>query len=222
MPGVQPDLVKPGWPTAIEDLVDSATTRRSRRPRHARCISEIVHPPCSSDENLLHAGGLPHGMLCWSTVTAMPRVSAMCGLGSFAGPRFNNYKMGYRFGQLGYRLVEKRNLTRYQAGYLISLGTLTPWAKHVATGRDLVRRAFDVAYRTGDLRLRLLLAQPDHELSVRGRLPSRRCNQRRRKASPSSRRQIWPGGRELRRTLGLIRTLRGLTSTFGSFRRPGL
>jgi hypothetical protein len=32
-----------------------------------------------------------------------------------AGSRFGNYKGGFRFGRLGYELVEKRGLTRYQA-----------------------------------------------------------------------------------------------------------
>ncbi|MGJ5818734.1 sigma 54-interacting transcriptional regulator [Paludibaculum fermentans] len=69
-----------------------------------------------------------------------------------AGPQFNNYKDGYRFGQLGYDLVEKRGLTRYQARtYITFANGVVPWAKHVATERDLVRRAFDLAYRAGDL-----------------------------------------------------------------------
>ena len=66
----------------------------------------------------------------------------------FAGPRFNNYKDGFRFGQLGYELVEKRGLTRYQARIWMNMGsTVLPWAKHPAGGRELVRRAFDAAYR---------------------------------------------------------------------------
>jgi len=73
-------------------------------------------------------------------------------LGMFAGPRFDNYKDGFRFAQLGYDLVEKRGLTRYQARTYMNIGcTVMPWAKHVGSGRDLIRRAFDAAYRVGDL-----------------------------------------------------------------------
>ena len=69
-----------------------------------------------------------------------------------AGPRFGNYKDGFRFGRLGYELVEKRGLTRYQARTYMSFGNIVmPWAKHARSGRDLVRRAFDVANRIGDL-----------------------------------------------------------------------
>jgi len=70
----------------------------------------------------------------------------------FGGPRFNNYADGFRFGQLGYDLVEKRGLTRYQARIWMNMGsTVLPWAQHPAKGRELVRRAFDAAYRIGDL-----------------------------------------------------------------------
>ena len=85
-------------------------------------------------------------------VTATRRVLPTYGLAMFAGPRFNNYRDGFRFGQLGYDLVEKRGLTRYQARIWMNMGsTVLPWAKHVAGGRELVRRAFDAAYRIGDL-----------------------------------------------------------------------
>ena len=78
-------------------------------------------------------------------------VLQLCLVRNVAWPRFNNYKDGFRFGQLGYDLVAKRNLTRYEARTYTSFGTLTPWAKHAAKGRELIRHAFDVAYRTGDL-----------------------------------------------------------------------
>ena len=69
-----------------------------------------------------------------------------------AGPRFGNYTDGFRFGRLGYELVEKRGLTRYQARTYMSFGNIVlPWAKHALEGRDMVRRAFDAAYRIGDL-----------------------------------------------------------------------
>ena len=65
---------------------------------------------------------------------------------------FGNYKDAFRFGRLGYELVEKRGLRSYEARTLMSFGNLViPTAKHALEGRDLVRRAFDAAYRNGDL-----------------------------------------------------------------------
>src|SRR5260370_17367778 len=69
-----------------------------------------------------------------------------------AGPRFGNYKDGFRFGRLGYDLVEKRGLKRFKARTYMSFGDIVmPWTKHVRAGRDLVRRAFDAANEIGDL-----------------------------------------------------------------------
>ena len=139
--------------------------------------------------------------------------------GMFAGPRFNNYKDGFRFGQLGYDLVAKRNLTRYEARTYTSFGTLTPWGKTAMKGRELIRRAFDVAYQTGDLTFSayswhslitnyLAVGDPLSEVQSEAEkglnfvkkagfgLVIENCSRR-----------IW----------SFIRTLRGLTSTFGCF-----
>ncbi|RST48891.1 AAA family ATPase [Variovorax sp. MHTC-1] len=73
-------------------------------------------------------------------------------LGMLAGPRFGNYQGGFRFGKLGYDLVEERGLHRYQARTCMDFGTLVmPWTKHVKKGRELQRRCFDAANRIGDL-----------------------------------------------------------------------
>lgn len=115
-------------------------------------MTEIVTPSLMFDENLstlvvcrLVTLSLEHGNCdgsCFGYVW----------LAMFAGPRFNNYKDAFRFAQLGYDLVEQRGLTRYQARTYMNVGcTVLPWVKHVASGRDLIRRAFDAAYRVGDL-----------------------------------------------------------------------
>ena len=76
-----------------------------------------------------------------------------------AGPRFGNYKDGFRFGRLGYDLVEKRGLKRFQARtYLFFGNVIMPWTRHVRAGRDLVHRAFDAAKEIGDLPLRVIPA----------------------------------------------------------------
>ena len=84
--------------------------------------------------------------------TATVRAVAYVCLGMIAGPHFGNYKAGFRFGQLGYELVEKRGLKRFQARtYMLFGGYVMPWTKHVRACRDLVHRAFEVANKIGDL-----------------------------------------------------------------------
>ena len=95
----------------------------------------------------------------------------MYGLAMIAGPHFGNYKAGFRFGQLGYELVEKRGLKRFQARTYMCFGSyVMPWTKHVRAGRDLVRRAFEAANKIGDLTFAgIQLRRPEHEPSRRGR-----------------------------------------------------
>ena len=136
----------------IEDLMDLPLVVDSEVLDTLDVFTEIVTPSILFDEHLstlvvcrLVTLSLEHGnsdAACFAYVW----------LAMFAGPRLGNYKDGFRFGQLGYDLVEKRGLTRYQARTYMSLGAMVmPWAQHVANGRELVRRAFDAAYRIGDL-----------------------------------------------------------------------
>ena len=140
-------------------------------------------------------------------------------LGVIAGPHFDNYQAGFRFGRLGYELVEKRGLRRFQARTYVSFGNLVmPWTKHVKTGRDLLRREFEAANKIGDLtfaaysRLDLntnLLAAGDPLVEV----------QRETEHGLEFAHKMRFGLVIDRITaqLGLIRTLRGLTQKFGCF-----
>jgi PAS domain S-box-containing protein len=135
------------------------------------------------------------------------------------GPRFGNYEAGFRFGQLGYDLVEKRGLKRFQAGTCSSFGySVLPWTKHVRAGRDLVRHSFDTANRIGDVTsagiccdwlVRNLLAAGDP--LVDGHREAESGLQFVQKL------RFGRVADHLKPQLGLIRTLRGLTSEFGSF-----
>ena len=136
----------------IEDLVDLPLLIDSDVLDVLDVFTEVVTPSLFFDENL-----------CSLVICHMVNLSlehGNCDAACFAyvwfaiiaGPRFSNYKDGFRFGRLGYELVEKRGLKRYQARTYMSFGNIvTPWAKHALGGRDLVRRAFDAAYRIGDL-----------------------------------------------------------------------
>ena len=136
----------------IEELVDLPLTTDPDVLDTLDVFTEIVTPALFYDENLsslvvcrMVSLSLEHGNSdgsCFGYVW----------FAMFAGPRFGNYKDGYRFGKLGYDLVEKRGLRRYEARTYMSFGNLVmPWAVHAASGRELVRRAFDAAYRVGDL-----------------------------------------------------------------------
>lgn len=203
----------------IEELVDLPLTSDPNVLDTLDVFTEIVTPALFYDENLsslvvcrMVSLSLEHGNCdgsCFGYVW----------FAMFSGPRFNNYRDGFRFGQLGYDLVEKRGLTRYQARTYMSFGNLVmPWAKHAATGRDLVRRAFDAAYRIGDLTFAAYSWDEliTNCLMVGDSLATVQTEAENGLAFAKKARfglVVDLCGAQL----GLVRTLRGLTRQFGSF-----
>ena len=118
-------------------------------------LTKVLPPALFTDANLLSL------VICRAVNLSLEHGNsdgscfAYVWLGVIAGPHFDNYKAGFRFGRLGYELVEKRGLRRFQARTYVSFGNLVmPWTKHVKTGRDLLRREFEAANKIGDLHLR--------------------------------------------------------------------
>jgi PAS domain S-box-containing protein len=115
--------------------------------------------------------------------------------------------------------VEKRGLKRFQARTYMCFGNMVmPWTRHVRTGRDLVRRAFDAASQIGDLTFAAyscnhlitnLLAAGEELAAV----------QREAQNGLAFARTVGFGLiiDDISAQLGLIRNLRGLTRQFGSF-----
>jgi PAS domain S-box-containing protein len=136
-----------------------------------------------------------------------------------AGPRFGNYEAAFCFGQLGYDLVERRGLKRFQARTYMSFGDIVlPWRRHVRAGRDLIRRAFHAANEIGDLTfagyccdhlVKNMLAAGDPLVEV----------QREAEHGLAFAEKVRFGlvVDHIKAQLGLVRTLCGLTPKFGSF-----
>src|SRR5580700_1809952 len=137
---------------AIEELVDLPLMSDALSLATQDVLTKVVPAALFTDPNLLSLVicrmvnlSLEHGNSDGSCF-------AYVFLGMIAGPHFDNYKVGFQFGRLGYALVEKRGLHRYRARTYMAFGSFVmPWTRHVRTGRDLIRRAFDVANRIGDL-----------------------------------------------------------------------
>jgi hypothetical protein len=136
----------------IEELVDLPLMTDPDILDVLDVLTEAVTPSMYCDENLFSLVichmvnlSLEHGNCDGSCF-------AYVWFAVIAGPRFGKHTEGFRFGQLGYELVEKRGLIRYQARTYMSFGNMViPWARHALEGRELARRAFDAAYRNGEL-----------------------------------------------------------------------
>ena len=186
-------------------------------------FTEIVTPAFFYDENLSSL------VLCRMVCLSLEHgnCDASCFgyvfFATFAGPRFNNYDGAFQFGQLGYDLVEKRGLMRYQARTYIAFGNMVmPWARHFTTGRELIRRAFDTAYRNGDLTFAAYSWDALITNCLSAGDPLGEIQGEAEKGLDFARRSGFGMVVDLcGAQLGLIRTLRGLTPTFGCFDDAG-
>jgi PAS domain S-box-containing protein len=140
-------------------------------------------------------------------------------LGAISGPHFGNYKAGFRFGRLGYELVEKGGLQRFQARTYMWFGQFVmPWTKHLRASREFTQRAFDAAYKVGDL---FAVAVSFEHLNANSLATGDPLVEAQRVAENG----IEFAGRArfayfldvISAQVALIRTLRGLTKKFGSF-----
>src|SRR4051812_18889405 len=182
-------------------------------------LTEAVTPAMYCDENLFSLVichmvnlSLEHGNCDGSCF-------AYVWFAVIAGPRFGKYKDGFRFGRLGYELVEKRGLIRYQARTYMSFGNMVvPWARHALEGRELARRAFDAANRIGDLTFAAYSCTKliTNFLTVGDPLADTQVEAEKGLAF-AQRARFGLVVDLLTPQLGIIRTLRGLTRQFGSF-----
>ena len=204
---------------SIEELVELPLMNDPECLATLNVLTEVVTPALFTDENLLALVicrmvnlSLEHGNSDGSCF-------AYVWLGMLLGPLFGDYPAGFRFGRLGYELVEKRGLHRYQARAYMSFGNLVmPWTKHIQTGRDLVRRAFDAANKIGDLTFAAYSCN-NLNTNLLGAGDPLSYTQREAENGLEFARKARFGLviAIITAQLQLIRTLRGLTSAFGCF-----
>ncbi|MGH9762904.1 MAG: histidine kinase, partial [Blastocatellia bacterium] len=206
----------------IEELVELPAMTDTGVLDALDVLTEIVTPALFYDENL-----------CSLVICRMVNLSLEHGnsdgscfayvwFAIIAGPRLGNYKDGFRFGRLGYELVEKCGLKRYQARTYMSFGNIVMWAKHALEGRELVRRAFDAAYRIGDL---TFAAYSCNELITNFLAVGDPLDEVQREAETglafALKARFGLVVDVITAQVGLIRTLRGLTPKFGCFNDEG-
>src|SRR5438876_4745946 len=118
--------------------------------------------------------------------------------------------------------MQRRGLKRYEARNCLCFEAVVTWTKHARHGRDLVRHTFDVAYRMGDF---TYAAYSFAELIVNFLLVGDPLAEAQAEAEKgvefAERARVGLVVDMLRSDIQLIRTLRGLTNTFGSFNDKG-
>jgi predicted ATPase len=109
-------------------------------------------PALSTDENLTALIVIRMANISLEQGNSDGSSLAYLWLSAVLGPRFGNYRAGFRFGKLGLDLVEKRGLNRFKARvYLCFALFVNSWTRHVRTSGPLFRLGFDMANSSGDL-----------------------------------------------------------------------
>ncbi|KER68438.1 hypothetical protein HR51_28630 [Burkholderia cepacia] len=140
-------------------------------------------------------------------------------LGIAAGVRFGDYQAAARFGRLGCDLVERHGLTRFEVGTrVLCANNLMPWTQHVTAGRDLARRGAEVADRNDDV----LYGAHAHHLLITNLLAAGDpladvLSEAERGLAQVRNTQYGLVVDMIATQRQLVRTLLGLTPTFGSF-----
>jgi PAS domain S-box-containing protein len=203
----------------IEELVDLPLMANPDVLDVLDVFTEIVDPALFTDARFLALVICRMVSLSLEHGNSDASCFAYVWLGMLAGSHFKNYPAGFRFGKLGYDLVEKRGLHRYQARTYISFGALIiPWTKHVKTARELYRRGFDAANRIGDLTYAANSFDASNTTSLAMGDPLAKVQREAETGLDFATTIRFVLAMDcITAQLGLIRTLRGLTATFGAF-----
>jgi PAS domain S-box-containing protein len=204
---------------AIEELIELPLMSDPESIATLDVLTKVFSPAYFTDANIVSLAICKAVNLSLAYGNSDGSCVAYVWLGMIAGPHFGDYKAGFRFGRLGFELVQQSGLKRFEARTYLWFGQLVmPWTKHVQAGRDLVRRAFEAANKIGDLTVAAyscdalgtnLLAAGDPLAEVQHEVENGL------EFAQNARFGLVIG--VITAQLGLIRTLRGLTPKFGSF-----
>jgi PAS domain S-box-containing protein len=132
-------------------------------------------------------------------------------------PSFGDYRDGYRFGNLGVALVERKDLARFRGMVYCVVGSqVLPWTQHIQAAASMMQRALDLAQEQGDLLWAAFSQRALISLALASGARLENVEADAERYLQSSRRGRLGVIIDIIRTqLALVRTLRGLTPKFG-------
>jgi PAS domain S-box-containing protein len=135
----------------IEDIVDLPLMTSPESIATMEVMTKAQVPASLIDVNLF-------SLLLWRMVALSlehGNTDASCQayvhIGRIARRSLDDPSLGRRFARVGYDLVERRGLKRFQARTYLTYAALSVEWEHLRNVRTLIRRAFDAANEIGDL-----------------------------------------------------------------------
>jgi PAS domain S-box-containing protein len=204
---------------SIEDLIDSPLMEDPASLATVNVLSKVWPSALYTDANLASLTFCKAVSLSLELGNCDASCVSYVRLGGFAGPRFGDYQAGFRFGRLGYQLVERRGLKRFEASTYVSFASFVlRWMEHVRASLDLLHRAFEVANRIGDL---IYAAYACHNLNSGFLFAGEPLHEVQSEAEHglafAEKARFGLVIDTIAPQLALVRTLRGLTLKFGCF-----
>ena len=203
----------------IEDVIDFALMSDATSIATLDVLTKMVPPSLFTDRNLFALVACRGSSLSIERGNNDGSCLIYVWFSDIAGHRFGDYQDAFRFAQLGYELVEKRGLKRFQASTYVSFaGMIMPWMKRLSDCRNVQERAFEIANKIGDLTYAVyarvgLITQ----LTAAGGSLVAVQSEAENGLNFARKAKFGFGIDTINRVLGFIRTLRGLTTQFGSF-----
>lgn len=203
----------------IEDLIDSPLMTDPEMKGAMAILVILFAPSIAADRNLL--------LLCACHMVNMSirygnsdaSVMAYGYLGMNLGPFFGKYREGFRFGMLGYDLVEKRGLVAYRAKINFIIGAFIDfWNRPAGKGIEHLGAAFKAAVDAGDLNIASYAC--DHLVShrlVSGEPLDKVYLESEELLDFTRRAKFDPSSQIIIRTQRFIQALQGLTANLASF-----
>jgi PAS domain S-box-containing protein len=202
----------------IEDLLDQPMVTRPDILDLLEVLTQIVTPAIFFDKDLCALAVCRMVNLSLEHGNSDASCFAYVWFGIVVGPRFGCYEEAFRFGQLGYDLLEKRGLKRYEARTSMCFSVVVPRTKHAHQSRGLVRHALDIACRAGDFTYAAYsFTQLVTNYLVVGDPLTKAQEEAEKGVAYAKSARVGRVVDIVRSDLQLIRSLRGLTQKLGSF-----
>ncbi|MCY1059739.1 AAA family ATPase [Nannocystis sp. SCPEA4] len=204
---------------AIEELIDLPLMTDPASLATLDVLTKVASPAILTDVRLFALVACRAVNLSLERGNSDGSCLAYPNVGMVAGPLFGHSAAGFRFGQLGYELVERRGLKRFQPRIYMVFGTMImPWMRHIRAGRDLARRAFETANETGDVTFAAFTCYQLNSLRLTAGDPLAEVQREAEDGLEFVQKARFGFASDIVTTqLQFVRMLRGATPTFGSF-----
>jgi PAS domain S-box-containing protein len=204
---------------AIEDLVDLPLMTDATCLATLDVLTRIFIPSVTTNANLSALVTCRAVSLSLEHGNCHASCAHYAWLGRFLVGHFGDCVTAFRFGRVACDLVDQRGLTRFKALVYLAVGTnISPWIRHAREGRELVLRASEAATKDGDFIYAIHGLLALNAAMLIGGEPLSDVQRHIEASLDNARKMKFSDGADIILTqLAYVRTLRGLTRTFGSF-----